>query len=96
MTLLYLSKAMCKILILLILFSGSAVAHETHGWKHATETIGPAISGRYCPGLGTVQIWGLDENDDGELDGCVLIIYIHEKIHIRPVILKDGTCECPR
>jgi hypothetical protein len=73
---------------------GVAVAHETHGWKHATEKTGPAIGGRYCPDL--TQIWTLDKDGNGEADGCVLLLFIHEKVHIKWVQLKDSKCECPR
>ena len=85
-----------RILIVFLLclgfFTTSVMAHEEHGFKH-TKEVGPGISGRYCPGL--TQVWAIDDNDDGVADRCVLLIFSHNTLHVKPLPLIDGVCKCP-
>ena len=85
-----------SLLIILLIFSFGvylSIAHETNEYKHAKGTIGPAIGVMYCD-IGS-QVWWLDRNDDGEVDGCIHIIYTHEKMHVRELPLINGECSCP-
>ena len=83
-----------KILLLLTVFLvGTGLAHETNEYKHAVGTIGPSIGGRYCGD--NSQVWKIDKDGDGEMDGCIHIIYMHEKIHIRNLAITNGECLCP-
>ena len=82
------------LLFLCLIMPPNALAHETHGWKHADGTTGPAISGRYCEG-GLTQVWEIDKDDDGVVDECLNLIFTHEKLHIKIIVMKDGVCKCP-
>jgi len=73
-----------------------AYGHESHGFTHmGPEGSGPIIGQRYCPGSLT-QMWYHDHNEDGKVDGCTLVIFAHETIHVQPVGMTNGTCECPQ
>jgi hypothetical protein len=79
------------LLFLLVHIPGSA--HQTHGWKHATGTIGPAISGRYCSDM--TQVWEIDKDEDGVMDECVNLLFTHERIHVKKIVIINDKCECP-
>lgn len=79
--------------VCILALSSSAIAHESHGFKHAVGSIGPAISGRYCGDWS--QVWEIDKDGDNKVDGCVHIIYAHEKVHIKSLAITNGECLCP-
>ena len=56
-----------------------AYGHETHGFKHATENIGPIVeTGRVADGT---LVWVI-ENEDGTRTE-LLVIFSHGKLHIK-------------
>ena len=82
-----------QILICVGFFINTSLAHETSEYKHAVGNIGPSIGGRYCGDAS--QVWKIDKDGDGKMDGCIHIIYTHEKIHIRTLAITNGECRCP-
>ena len=74
-----------------------ANAHEGHGFKHMKEgeTSGPIIKARYCPD-GTLLCW-IDYNNDGTVDICKKLLFIHDKLHYKehPPVNNDCLCEEP-
>ena len=88
-------KTLTALLVAVLFVAIPVSAHQTHGWKHAEGTTGPAISGRYCSDL--TRVWEIDKDGDGVVDagGCLNLIFIHEKLHIKVIIMKDGVCKCP-
>ena len=84
----------CRALIYccLIVFATSSHGHEGHGFTHMTASSGPIISSRNCPG-GTL-LWSHDDNLDGAVDRCTLVVFAHDKIHTKPIDMISGTCEC--
>lgn len=67
-------------------------SHELNGFKHESH-IGPAIGAAHC-GYG-IDIWWLDRDEDGVIDGCALLIFSHDKFHVKEIPMIDGKCKCP-
>lgn len=80
------------ILITLMMF-GIANGHEGHGFKHKEGPIKNIVGARGCQGT---QVWYHDHDQDGKVDACTEIIFTHGKIHVRPIPMTNGTCECPK
>ena len=80
------------LIIIAVAFACVSWAHEEYGYKHTTQ-VGPAISGRHCPG--NTQVWAVDDDGDGKVDRCVSLIFAHEAFHVRQLPLVDGKCQCP-
>jgi hypothetical protein len=70
-----------------------ASAHESHGFKHMTESSGGIIGSRFCDD-GT-SVWSIDHDMDREVDICKRVLYTHETFHIKEStpINKECTCE---
>ena len=71
-----------SIFVGLIIWCGQARAHEDHGWSHLTDGSGPLIGMREC-GMG-MQSWYHDDNGDGVVDRCSLVLYNHGLFHAKP------------
>ena len=80
------------ICVCIIFVVSTAIAHESNGFKHDSQ-IGPAIGISRC-GLG-VQLWWIDKDNDGEIDGCSLVIFNHGKFHQKEIPITNGECVCP-